>query len=523
MLGEDEKKRLRQLLFRRKMDMDIRQWIETAKDLPVLSNSIAGILSLTQEDDSDASQIAEVIKRDVSLSAAILRIVNSSAFGLLKKITSIDQAVVILGFNSVRNIALGVGVLNMFPPDEKDFLSKTWQRSLMTGIAARELCYFNGNKIREVAFTGGLLHDIGLIAIYTCDSEKASGLLRATEMNGRMSLQEEKRLVGIDHVEAGRLLAERWRLPEDLVYAVTNHHDEPLTDPSTSGYAILAQVIYLASLVGDIFYFGKKRECIQKYTDSCQRLLGVSPEDSDILLQNMHQQLVEIARHFDISVGPDTTYEGMIRQANEEIVNAVVSNEATNYHLTQAFERERMLSAKLEETNRKLKRMAMKDGMTGLYNRQCLNEFLLKEWSRSTRHGFPLSLVMIDVDNFKSVNDTYGHQCGDDVLKKIAGLLKKLSRANDLVARYGGEEFAIILPQTKLEDACMIAERYRSFVQKLSIPHLKSGSIHLTVSCGVSAAYPETGDTDIDAFIQMADKALYRAKGSGKNKVFPKI
>ena len=125
--------------------MDIRQWIETAKELPVLSNSIAGILSLTQEDGSDASQIAEVIKRDVSLSAAILRIVNSSAFGLLKKIKSIDQAVVILGFNSIRNIALGIGVLNLFPPDEQDFLAKTWQRSLMTAIAARELCRLKGS------------------------------------------------------------------------------------------------------------------------------------------------------------------------------------------------------------------------------------------------------------------------------------------------------------------------------------------------------------------------------------------
>lgn len=509
-------------MFGRIIGMDIRQWTETAKDLPVLSSSIAGILSLTQEDDSDASQIAEFIKRDVTLSAAILRIVNSSAFGLLKKISSIDQAVVFLGLNSVRNIALGVGVLNLFPPDDKDFLSKTWQRSLMTAIAARELCSMNGDKNRDVAFTGGLLHDIGLIAIYSYDPEKASKLLKVMETSGRMPLQEEKRLVGFDHVEAGRLLAEHWKLPEDLVYVVTNHHDGPQADPCNSGYGLLAQFVYLASMVGDIFYFGRKREWIQKFTDDCQRLLGISPENSDLLLQNMHQQLVEIARHFDISVGPDTTYEAMIRRANEEIVNAAVSNEATKYHLTQSFKRERSLSTRLEETNRKLKKMAMKDGMTGLFNRQCLNELLQKEWSRSMRHGYPVSLVMIDVDDFKRVNDTYGHQCGDDVLKKIAALLTTASRTNDLVARYGGDEFAIILPQTKLNDACMVAERYRSFVQKLSIPSDNDRDIHLTVSCGVSTSSPEREDTGLDAFIQMADDALYRAKGSGRNKVFSK-
>ncbi len=502
--------------------MDIRQWIETAKDLPVLSNSIAGILSLTEEDGSDASQIAEVIKRDVSLSASILRIVNSSAFGLLKKITSIDQAVVILGFNSIRNIALGIGVLNLFPTDEQDFLAKTWQRSLATAIAARDLCRFKGSKNREVAFTGGLLHDIGLIAIYRFDPEKAVGLLRAAEINGRTPLQEEERIAGLDHVEAGRLLAEHWELPEEIVYAVMNHHDEPQSDLCSSTYGMLAQVVYLASMVGDIFYFGRKRESIQNFTENGRRLLGITPEDSDLLLQNIHQQLVEIAEYFDISVAPDTTYEGMIRRANEEIVDATVSNEATKFHLNQAFERESKLSAELEETNRKLKKMAMKDGMTGLFNRQCLNELLQKEWSRSSRHGYPLSLVMIDVDNFKSVNDTYGHQCGDDVLKKIAALLTKASRTNDLVARYGGDEFAIILPQTKLNDACMVSERYRSMVQKLSIPFDDGTNIKLTVSCGVSTAFPNRGDMDIGAFIQMADDALYLAKGSGRNKIYSK-
>ena len=126
------------------MGLTIRQWIEEGKDLPVLSGSIAKIMNLTQHEDSNISRIADVIKMDVGLSGAILRVTNSSAFGLLKKITSIDQAVVLLGFQAIRNIAIAVGVVNLFPPSDKDFLSKTWQRSLVTGIASRELICLHG-------------------------------------------------------------------------------------------------------------------------------------------------------------------------------------------------------------------------------------------------------------------------------------------------------------------------------------------------------------------------------------------
>ena len=185
------------------MSQKIYEWIESGKNLPVLSGSIAKLMSLTQSDDVDISQIADVIKKDVGLSAAILRITNSSAFGLLRKITSIDQAVVLLGFTAVRNIALAVGIVDLFSPSESYFLSKIWQRSILNGIAARELYSLNGNKNQEDAFTNGLLYDIGLISLYAFDKKLANKLIERMESDGRLSLAEEKEFLGIDHVEAG--------------------------------------------------------------------------------------------------------------------------------------------------------------------------------------------------------------------------------------------------------------------------------------------------------------------------------
>ena len=500
------------------MEPSFRQWIKEGKDLPVLSGTVANILTLTQGEESGADQVAKVIKKDVSLSAAILRITNSSAFGLMKKISSIDQAVVMLGFNALRNIALGVSVLNLLPPDEKGFLSKTWKRSLVTAIAARELSRLGGYRKDDNAFTVGLLHDIGLIGLYSYDNQKALDLVALNERNGRMRLEEERECSGIDHVEAGRLLSEHWRLPGELVSAIESHHEEPQTDMSENGK--LARVAYLGSLVGDVFFFGKKRESIERFHEGAQRLMNVSYDDSEILMQNMHQQLVEIASYFNIGVGTETSYEEMIRRANEEIVNVTISNEAIKYHLSQAFERERKLAAQLEEANRKLKNLAAKDGLTSLYNRQSFNELIVKEWRRSDRYGYPLSLMMVDIDNFKKVNDTYGHQAGDLVLKKISVALAKLVRKNDYVTRYGGEEFAIIMPQTDLPNAFLIAERLRSAIQRLVFHLDNKVRLQLTVSCGVAVAQPKD-DAKLETLLQEADAALYEAKRAGRNYVFP--
>jgi two-component system, cell cycle response regulator len=502
------------------MSLTIDQWIEKGKNLPVLSGSIANILSLTDGGESNLSQIADVIKRDISLSAAILRITNSAAFGLLRKVITIDQAVMLLGFKSIRNIALGVGVFNLFPPQEKDFLSKLWQRSLVTGLAARELCVLFGNKRKEDAFTIGLLHDVGLVAFYEYDKNKASTLLKEIEDNGRMKLTDEKSYLGLDHVEVGRLLAERWKLPEEIIDVMSHHHEEPAENTSDKyNNDKLFQIIYLGSLAGDIFYLGKKTESIKKFAEGCQRLLGISSDDADHLLKHIHPQLMEVAAYFDIAIGSGQTYEEILSIVNEEVVNITISNEAIKHHLTQAFDRERAMATKLEEANKNLQILASKDSLTGLYNRQFLNELLAKEWARSQRYDYPLSLIMADIDDFKKINDCYGHQAGDMALIKIAKVLFESLREDDCLARYGGEEFLFVLPQSDLRAACIAAERFRRVVSELNISLDKNQKLTLSISCGVATVYPQRKDENIDSLIQKADKALYEAKRLGKDRV----
>lgn len=165
-----------------------------------------------------------------------------------------------------------------------------------------------------------------------------------------------------------------------------------------------------------------------------------------------------------------------------------------------------------------LEQLATRDGLTGLANRRCFDDTLRAEWTRATRQHQPLSLLMVDVDNFKAYNDANGHLGGDDCLKRIAEAVAKEMRANDLVARYGGEEFAVILPNQSLKGAAIVAERIRSRVERLLVPHASGSHQHVTVSIGAATAFaaPETEPSQL---LAIADAALYRAKHMGRNRI----
>ena len=172
-----------------------------------------------------------------------------------------------------------------------------------------------------------------------------------------------------------------------------------------------------------------------------------------------------------------------------------------------------------------LEQLATRDGLTGLANRRCFDATLLAEWTRATRAGQPLSLLMVDVDNFKAYNDTNGHLGGDECLKHIALAVQSEMRANDLVARYGGEEFAVILPNQSLKGAAIVGERIRRRVERLEMPGMAMHGDNsaapvrqVTVSIGAATALA-SNEHSASELVAIADAALYRAKHLGRNRI----
>jgi len=197
-----------------------------------------------------------------------------------------------------------------------------------------------------------------------------------------------------------------------------------------------------------------------------------------------------------------------LRRKNEEL-------ERLNAHLEDLVLKR---TRELEEANARLAKLAVTDGLTGLYNHRYFHERLARETDRAQRTGEPVTLLMIDVDHFKQYNDANGHQAGDGVLRTLAGLFGAGRRMNDVVARYGGEEFAIILSGTERRAGHLVAEYIRRRVAETRFAggETQPGG-RLTISVGVGAA--PTDAQDPLALIQVTDEALYRAKDAGRNRV----
>ncbi|MCS7233302.1 MAG: diguanylate cyclase [Synergistetes bacterium] len=179
--------------------------------------------------------------------------------------------------------------------------------------------------------------------------------------------------------------------------------------------------------------------------------------------------------------------------------------------------RTKRLYDELKEANEKLKEMAMTDELTKLYNRRYTMIILGTEFKRSKRYKNPLSVIIGDIDHFKSINDNYGHLIGDEVLRICAKLIKENTREIDVAGRYGGEEFLIILPNTTLDGAVIVAERLRRKIKEIPFKVLdKNFPIHISMSFGI-CSYPEKDIENEEDMLKLADEALYISKQNGRN------
>ena len=187
--------------------------------------------------------------------------------------------------------------------------------------------------------------------------------------------------------------------------------------------------------------------------------------------------------------------------------------------LAKAFNK---MASVVRDRTKELKALTVKDGLTGVANRRCFDDALVKEWNSAARNNHTLSLLMMDIDFFKQYNDSYGHQQGDRCLQSVAQVIAGLlHRPRDLFARYGGEEFAIILPETELEGAQNVADAIMQAIDALYIPHQSSSiSSHVTLSIGVATTRPFFEGGGPEQLVKHADEALYRAKEDGRHRVY---
>ena len=467
--------------------------------LPTIPAVAVEIVGLVQDPDLDIDLLASSIQRDPALAARVLKTANSGFYGRPRSVTRVRDAVMVMGLRTVETLALGFSLVGAIRDGKSERNKETWQRSLLMAAGARGLAIRAGYACEEEAFLAGLLANIGVIALEQALGEEYERTVApaAGDIGKRRGLERAR--YGFDHCEAGAMLAEKWNLPEHLVAAIRFH---AVPDTAPAEYRDVVRCVATAEAAADLALGREPGGALVRFRWDCGQLFGIPQEDIDEMVERAILGAAMFASMLDLEarqIDPHTVLES----AREALLQITLDSERQNAQLL--AERARLATE------------AATDPLTGLANRRHLQEFLNEQYRISARYGTPLSVLLLDIDHFKLVNDHHGHPSGDQVLREVALALRETCRDADLCARYGGEEFVVVLPATALDGAVELAERLRHTIE--TRPMLAGPlAVHVTASIGVSA-YRSQGQASGDWLIKEADLAMYEAKSAGRNTV----
>jgi two-component system, cell cycle response regulator len=483
------------------MNAELAKKIQQCPNLPSLPSIAVQILDLAGKPNVDITEIARVISKDPALSTKILRTVNSSFYGRSQHVGTISHALVILGLQSVKTLVLGFSLVTTLSKNKTSGFNhlKYWRRSIFAATAARTLATKVKLVQQEEAFLAALLQDIGMLVLNQVVGPQYSEICGKAATHTELAKAEAEAL-GLTHADVGAMLAEQWKLPPILSTTVGSSHDfTKVTDAALKNIAMLVQ---LAGYCADVFVDAEPAGAIVQVRSFCAAGFKMSETDCDLLLSEIGIKTKEVVPLFEINIGDTTNYEAILKKANEALVELTLETQ--------------MQATKLQEQNQVLKEKATTDALTTLNNRQTFDETLKQQFAASKSSEKPLTLLLLDIDKFKSVNDQFGHQAGDIVLSIVGKLLKSAARDTDLAARYGGEELALLLPETARAVGAAIAETIRLAVARKPIP-CGNQAVPVTISIGVATLEPKSLMTEPAHLLKAADMAVYAAKKSGRN------
>jgi diguanylate cyclase (GGDEF)-like protein len=481
----------------------ISEVINSIDKLPTLPGVAIKILDTVQDKNSGLKELADILSNDPPLSAEVLRLINSPYYGLNSRITSVNHAVNLLGATTVKNLALSFSVVKCFHSDNGEGFDYTqfWKDSLFSAVTMKLLMGKIDRQLADDAFFLGLLHDIGVLTLNQCMHDQYSLVLAEIDKNQSAYQDAENLVLGFTHMDIGSLLVKKWGLPDSFIRSIEHHHNPARLKTAQSETTLLTQCLHMTSLLVEFvnksdkaFYLGLMEHYAKEY--GLEDHFQLEP-----VLEEVGRLTEAVYPIFEIKMESETGYIEMIEAARKELINL------SSDFLSRLIEQDKRIEV--------LNERATHDGLTKLTNYQRFQEVLDEEMYRAKRYKMPLTLLMLDLDHFKKINDTFGHLAGDYILREVAELLQKSMRKSDTAARYGGEEFAVLLPETPQEGAFILAERLR---EKLATTEFTYGeqTVFATMSVGIAAYSPKVDSSNAD-LIKKADRALYRAKESGRN------
>jgi diguanylate cyclase (GGDEF)-like protein len=488
--------------------------------LPSLPTVAQTLLKLTANPETELRQIVQLVKADPAISAKVVKAANSTFFGVRSEVKGIERAVSLLGPSVSNSLALSFGLTQASAANSPmaNHYRDCWKQSIIQASAAAEIAHRIAPASADEFSLCGLLLEVGRLALMSAFETEYRPVLESAQ-EGRLSLSQiEEEWLGIQHAEVGARLMEHWKMPVAVIEAIRWHHAPYglLEEQRQHEYFPALAAMAIASSAGDVLCAKSNEQARERLDRLARSLLHWRTEETSEFL---HQTELSWQQHANLLQFDETQAPAdLMMQANEQLVRLTLR---AHVACTQATLRQQLAEQErrdLEFQNKQLQKQALHDPLTKVYNRQFFDEMLDTEAKRCTRCASPIGLIFADVDHFKQINDTYGHQFGDVVLQQIVKVFADAIRNSDILARFGGEEFVILVNQPTERGLERLAEKIRARVE--AEPFLFGDMrVPVTVSLGAAISIPGRDDVDLPhRLIAAADASLYDAKRSGRNR-----
>lgn len=479
--------------------------LENYPDLPSPPHIAAQIIESLKDPEADFKVLLDSLAQDPALVAKILKTANSAMYARRREVTNLAQALLTLGQSATTTLALSfslIGALEDAGDDVSSFnLEFFWRRCLLAGFVSRLLGKALGSDRCEELFLAGLLQDIGLMILGIAEPKTYETVVDKFDDHGAL-IAREVALHNVDHAWIGAWLLERWELPKLIVDAVRYSHtpSESTEDPEVARFL---SCVALSGNIADVMLTNPSDAVISELALDLKGYLNLELDKVLPLLNRIAAEVPDIESQFGMSViGPEKTAD-IVQRARELL------SDVSMKLLQEISDLQNRADTLVEEKSR--------DVLTGLYNREKLDEELDSWVARANKLGFPLSLVFMDLDGFKSINDTHGHPAGDEILKDSANLLLGQVRSTDTLARFGGDEFVLLLGGERKAEALVVCQRILDVFENTE--HQVDGvAVGLHISIGM-ATLDMLEEATSEQLIKAADTALLRAKAEGKARI----
>jgi diguanylate cyclase (GGDEF)-like protein len=471
-----------------------------------MSAAAARIAQEALKADVSIESLAKLAHTDAAFAMKLLALVNSPAFACSRAVTDINQAAALLGIRGLRTVALSLLVSSLCPANEscRILMANSLRRAVACRLVATELGYY---KDLDGCFATGLFLDSGLLSHAQLRLDLAVSIA-SSPAHHRVLREKAEGLT--PHPILGADLAHGYALPEETVAAIRTHHD---AEPPSGA---LAQIAWLGEAIAGVFESPDVDRARAAALAQANKI-GLSAVHVTAILSALPVQVAEVAKALDSDIGELQDLDELRNDAGRLLSEINQQYEGVIRKLGELLAEKENLTEELRRANQALASLASTDALTGLPNRRALEDELIRSAARTARDGSWLSLLTMDVDHFKKINDSHGHAGGDAVLATVGRLLLEQCRKGDMPARYGGEEFTVILPNTNPLGATVVAERVRRAFEA-NVTHFEGQELVVTMSLGVASAQGPAVNP-VSALAARADEALYAAKRGGRNRV----